>query len=179
MTQLKIAQRRGQQGFTLIELVVTMILLAILSVVASSKFVDFQNDARKSVMKAVGGSMNSSLDEIYALAILKGKEQGNNSITIEGVNVPLKDGYPAVDSSVGFPEINAQLKAWVDLDIVDRNTANANRNSGVLFSDKSTGGQMLFVFFTDHYDQKGAIDCYVKYENKENGPIVEVVTNEC
>lgn len=55
MTQSKIAQYRGQQGFTLIELVVTMILLAILSVVASSKFIDFQNDARKSVMKAVGG----------------------------------------------------------------------------------------------------------------------------
>lgn len=38
--------------------------------------------------------MNSSLDEIYALAILKGKEQGNNSITIEGVNVPSKMATP-------------------------------------------------------------------------------------
>ncbi|MBM7073074.1 prepilin-type N-terminal cleavage/methylation domain-containing protein [Shewanella sp. 202IG2-18] len=39
-----------QQGFTLIELVVVIIILGILAVTAAPKFINLQSDARKSAL---------------------------------------------------------------------------------------------------------------------------------
>ena len=59
-----------QQGFTLIELIIVIVLLGILAVTAAPKFLNLQDDARDSVLEGIAGS-GKTLVYFKFLAIIK------------------------------------------------------------------------------------------------------------
>ncbi len=57
---------RTQQGFTLIELVIVIIVLGILAAVAAPKFFNLRSDAAEAAVKATAASMSSAFALNYA-----------------------------------------------------------------------------------------------------------------
>lgn len=64
-----------QNGFTLIELVVVIIILGILAVTAAPKFINLQSDARKSTLDGMKGAIQGANSLVYSKAALAGEER--------------------------------------------------------------------------------------------------------
>lgn len=93
--------RNIQAGFTLIEIVVVIALLGILSAVALPRFLDVTEDAQRSKIESLMGTIATANAQIYAKAYLAGGDKLttlNNTIKLndEGGDIPIRFGYPAV-----------------------------------------------------------------------------------
>lgn len=65
---------KKQAGFTLIELVIVIIILGILAVTAAPKFLNLQDDAKKSAAQGVQAALSSAANLVYSKAALNGQE---------------------------------------------------------------------------------------------------------
>jgi len=65
---------RDQKGFTLIELVVVMVILALLAAVAVPKFLDLQKQAEVASVQKVVGNIRSALSLRVARALVDGED---------------------------------------------------------------------------------------------------------
>ena len=90
---------KQQQGFTLIELIVVIVILGILAAVAMPKFSDLSSQARIAKMNGLAASLKSAGALAHAQWLANGSPTtpaGTVSVTMEGSTVPINFGYPDV-----------------------------------------------------------------------------------
>lgn len=76
-----------QQGFTLIELIVVIVILGILAAVALPRFLNVANDARRSVMQGVQGSMSGANSMVYGKAAINGQLGATGTLTAASLGI--------------------------------------------------------------------------------------------
>lgn len=111
--------KQGQQGFTLIELIVVMVILAILAAVAMPRLVGLTHDARASKLNAARGAVVATTSLVHASVLTRngvadaapcpaGGGTANNlavgagTLCTESGIIQLMNGYPDV-TALGTP----------------------------------------------------------------------------
>jgi len=124
--------RNTQSGFTLVELVLTIVLLGVLAATAVPRFADLGSAADASSFQAVKGNFEVGVALVHSTAIVKRSQSssGYPDVLLEGqcIQVDSASGYPLVDQTTGTcnpvaqtlpmpmdaPSLSGQLLAWLE-----------------------------------------------------------------
>ena len=156
---------KRQQGFTLIELVVVIIILGILAVTAAPKFINLQGDARVSALQGLKGAIQGANSLVYSKAALSGVEKlafdasPAPTINIGTANVTTSFGYLQATKT----ELENGVDIKFDLGADGKATATDRTAEWVIKETAGTGAKSVEIW------QKGApADCKLKYTEAEN-----------
>lgn len=94
-----LTKRSSQQGFTLIELIVVLVILGILAAFAIPRFANVNADARVAAMQGLAGSLRSSSALVHGLALARGQTGPTGTVPLEGSTVTLVNGYPTASAA--------------------------------------------------------------------------------
>ena len=143
----------NQKGFTLIELVVVIVILGILAVTAAPKFIDLTGDAKRSVVRALEGSLKAAAELAHAKALVAGDLDATISIASESIT--FVNGYPN----------RASIDNLIDLD---------TSSSDAIFT--LTGGTGTSPVIFTHSDATDD-ECRVSYSDSATANIKPVITS--
>ncbi|KJG01151.1 type II secretion system protein [Photobacterium angustum] len=149
---------KKQQGFTLIELVVVIVILGILAVVAAPKFMNLQNDARNASLHGLKGAIEEAAGVVYGKAAIQGRDHTDGEV--DGIETSF--GYPtATPLGIGkaVKGLGSSSSEWTIIDI-----------------------QSNEISYTFHNQAKEARDnkkCLVKYTGATSTTAATVTVTDC
>lgn len=174
--------KKSNQGFTLIELIIVIVILGILAVTAAPKFLDLTGDARASTVQALQGTIRGASSIVNAKFLVS----GTSSVT----------GAPANSIDVNNNDVQGNANSFTD------NVVVVNRFPSVVAEGLERAieieagdyqivrGATIIRFYprgvtpaTNSGDTfTGGSDCYVSYTQAANNtdrPDVDVVVSSC
>src|SRR5271169_3704630 len=130
------AVRRNQQGFTLVELIIVILIIGILSALALPRFINMGSDARTAKAQSIMGAVRSAAQVTRAAALVRNQTGATGSVTVDGVSIVTAYGYPqAITASNGATGI-------VDAAGLDTSAAN---NDGIAVTAGSGSAVLIAV----------------------------------
>jgi MSHA pilin protein MshA len=129
-----------QQGFTLIELVVVIIVLGILAVTAAPRFINLQSDARVSSISGLKSAIQGANSLVYSKAALAGLESGaSETVALSATDsVTAVYGYLGVTVADFSVALDISVDATLVADITSGSAAAAAAEDWLAYSDGTT-----------------------------------------
>ena len=138
--------KRAAHGFTLVELIIAIGILAILAAWAFPRMVAMETEARKALVLSMRGAVQSSANLAHSLWIARGRPA---TIDMEGQTITMINGYPAegsIDDTLmdysGFQFVNAVTARFRKQGAPQPNTCM------VTYADANPGSKPAITAFT-------------------------------
>ncbi|MCC4236353.1 type II secretion system GspH family protein [Vibrio anguillarum] len=154
---------KRQNGFTLIELVVVIVILGILAVTAAPRFLNLQGDARDASLQGLKGAMQGAAGIVYGRAAIDGKE------SVSAADVAISGISGAVKVVWGYPEASANG--------IGKVVTGLDSDWKVVSGSNTTNDAISYTFKTGSDDSS---KCFVKYavtpSTPSSEPTIEIVS---
>jgi MSHA pilin protein MshA len=110
---------KRQNGFTLIELVVVIVILGILAVTAAPRFLNLQGDAREASLQGLKGAMQGAAGIIYGKAAIIGEDvKADGAISAGSQTIETVWGYPEASTNGITIAVTGLLTDWKQITAV-------------------------------------------------------------
>jgi prepilin-type N-terminal cleavage/methylation domain-containing protein len=136
---------KTQQGFTLVELIIVIVILGILAVTAAPRFLNFQSDAKASVLDGVVGSLNAGVKLVEGKAIIGGQNTtalscfDNNAVRVA---VAAETGHTDIDTDRISCITGTDVRFGAPDADVGSILATADLTGGIVAHDTQTGAAL-------------------------------------
>lgn len=139
--------KKQQEGFTLIELVMVIVILGILAAFALPRFANLSGNARTAAVQGIGANVQSAAAIVHSQALVSNlASAAAATVSLEGQVINIKYGYPAASDIASAAQFTPTAADYTTTTTAgppatiqwDKTGASTPANCSVLYTEASS-----------------------------------------